>query len=170
MFSCLHSNAQPSLEHYFAWFSCPQQRHSNAQPSPEHVFCVVFVPPASNILPKIYIFHYKTHGFLLAFLWKIKNASFFAFGAPFWQPLGRSWGSLGRLWASKMAPKSFAIIETSLFFFNFSCFRGCTFNFLRFGRVWIRFWEGLGRCPTPDSRMLLRVTKKGASCLREYVE
>jgi len=33
------------------------------------------------------------------------NIDFYAFGGPFWQLLGGSWISLGRLWASKMWPK-----------------------------------------------------------------
>ena len=73
------------------------------------------------------------------------NIDFFAFGAPFWELWGGSWASLGALWASKTAPKSLPYIETSLFFFNLCCFCGATFVFLRFGRVWGGFWEGLGK-------------------------
>ena len=36
-------------------------------------------------------------------------------------------------------------MEPEQFFFNFCCFRGATFVFLRFGRVWGGFWEGLGK-------------------------
>ena len=73
------------------------------------------------------------------------NIDFFAFGTPFWELWGGSWASLGALWASKTAPKSLTHIETSLFFFNFCRFCGATFVFLRFGRVWGGFWEGLGK-------------------------
>ena len=40
-----------------------------------------------------------------------ENALFFHIGGPFWQPLGGSWVSLVRLWASKIVPKSFTIID-----------------------------------------------------------
>ena len=80
-------------------------------------------------------------------VWKrlVFKHRFFAFLAPFWHLLGGSWASLGRLWASKMAPKSFAIIEGRPFFFQLMSFSFLFSMFLRFGRVLGWFWRGLGR-------------------------
>ena len=67
------------------------------------------------------------------------NINFFTFGTRFWQLLGSSWASLGRLWASKMAPKSFAIIEGRQFFFNICCFHGFFRFFIDLHQIFWRF-------------------------------
>ena len=73
------------------------------------------------------------------------NIDFFAFGAPFWELWGGSWASLGALWASKTAPKSLPIIETSLFFSTFVVFVARLLFFFDLGGFGEGFWEGLGK-------------------------
>ena len=73
------------------------------------------------------------------------NIDFFALGARFWQLLGGSWTSLGRLWAPKMASKRVGNIDGRQFLMQFHRFRGCNSIFLRFGKVWEGFWEGFLR-------------------------
>ena len=60
----------------------------------------------------------------------------------FGKALGPLLGGFGRL---KWRPRGWGTLNQAYFCFNFFHFRGCTFNFLRFGRVWGRFWEGSGK-------------------------
>ena len=60
----------------------------------------------------------------------------------FGKALGPLLGGFGRL---KWRPRGWGTLNQAYFCFNFFHFRGCTFNFLRFGRVWGRFGEGSGK-------------------------
>ena len=73
------------------------------------------------------------------------NIDFFALGARFLQLLGGSWASLGRLWASKMCPKSFPIIEGSLFFLTCLVFAAALSNSFDLGGFGDDFGKVLGR-------------------------
>ena len=79
----------------------------------------------------------KTTCFQTSIFWCF-GLHFGAFGSL----LGLSWQALG---VQNVAQEGGDHWARAVFFFNFCCFRGATFVFLRFGRVWGGFGKGFWR-------------------------